>query len=123
MSKKKDPQVDEFIENKDEGSEILSTLREVILKTELDETVKWGMPTYTINNKNVVGLASFKSYTGMWFHQGVFLEDPENVLHNAQKGKTKALRQWRFQSVDEIDISLVKQYVEEAIQNQKKVKS
>jgi uncharacterized protein YdeI (YjbR/CyaY-like superfamily) len=43
----------------------------------------------------VVGIGSFKSYFGLWFHQGALLSDDENVLINAQEGKTKALRQWR----------------------------
>ncbi len=55
----------------------------------------------------------------MWFYQGVFLNDNAKVLINAQEGTTKALRQWRFTSVDEIDDQLVLQYVGEAIQNAK----
>lgn len=122
MAETRNEKVSSYIEKQESGKEILRMLREILLSTELDETVKWGMPTYTIDNKNIVGLGSFKSYTGLWFHQGVFLNDPEDVLVNAQKGKTKALRQWRFQSADEIDKSLVKQYIEEAIENQKKGK-
>ena len=43
---------------------------------------------------------------------------------NAQTGKTKALRQWRFNSVKEIesDLKTIKQYLEEAILNQKQGK-
>ncbi len=41
------------------------------------------------------------------------------MLINAQEGKTRAMRQWRFGSVDEIDKKLVLEYVQEAIQNQK----
>lgn len=111
--------VDEFIEAQDEWQDGLKILREIVLDTELEEKVKWGAPCYTLNNKNVVGLGSFKSYFGLWFHQGVFMDDPKGVLINAQEGKTKALRQWRFSSVDEVDRDLVSAYVLEAIQNQK----
>lgn len=114
--------VDEYILNAPNGREILILLRELLRSTELTETVKWGAPVYTINDKNVIGLGSFKSYAGMWFYQGVFLKDEAGVLINAQEGTTKALRQWRFSSVDEIDDKLVLQYVLEAIQNQKEGK-
>jgi len=93
-----------------------------LLTTEIREKVKWGGPIYTINEKNVVGLGSFKSYAGLWFHQGVFLKDEAGILINASEGVTKALRQWRFTSVDEIDDQLVLKYINEAIQNQKEGK-
>ena len=63
---------------------------------------------------------AFKSWTGLWFYQGVFLEDPERVLINAQEGTTKALRQWRFFSAEEIrkHQPAILAYLEEAIRNQ-----
>ena len=114
--------VDEFIEAQVQWREALQLLRNMLLETELEEKIKWGFPCYTWQNKNVVGLGSFKSYCGLWFFQGVFLEDPQGVLVNAQEGKTKGMRQWRFSSLSEIDRDLVKAYVEEAIQNQKEGK-
>ena len=41
--------------------EELAILRGIIQKTELIETNKWGGEVYTINNKNVLGLAGFKN--------------------------------------------------------------
>ena len=73
----------------------LTKLRDILLSTELTETVKWGSPTYTLEGKNVISLAAFKNHCGLWFHQGVFLKDAGKKLVNAQDGKTKALRQWR----------------------------
>lgn len=94
-------------------------LRKILLSTELEEELKWGMPVYTLNKKNVAGIGSFKEYFGIWFYQGVFLKDPADVLINAQKGTTKGLRQWRFRSLDEIDETLIRSYIMEAIENQK----
>ena len=94
----------------------VTLLREIILCTGLDEGIKWGVPIYMHEGNNVVGISAFKSYVGMWFHQGVFLSDPKKVLINAQEGKTKALRQWRFQSKEEIKPALIKKYIKEAIQ-------
>jgi len=114
--------VDEYILNVAEGREILIVLRGLVGLTELTETVKWGIPVYTINDKNVLGIAAFKSYVGLWFYNGSFLKDEAGVLINASEGVTKALRQWRFTSVDEIDDTLVLKYLHEAIENQKEGK-
>ena len=76
-------------------------------------------PVYTVDNKNVAGLGAFKSYVCIWFFQGVFLRDEQKVLINAQEGTTKALRQWRFQAVSEMDADLILKYVLEAVENSK----
>ena len=93
----------------------LRQLRKILNSTKLEETVKWGGPCYTFNGKHVVGMGAFKSYVGLWFFQGALLEDEAGVLVNAQEGKTKALRQWRFQDSKEIKSRLIKSYVTEAI--------
>ncbi|MCB1023107.1 MAG: YdeI/OmpD-associated family protein [Acidobacteria bacterium] len=111
--------VDEFIDSETLWKKELSALRKILNKTELVETVKWGHPAYTINGKNVVGIGSFKSYFGIWFFQGVFLKDKSKKLINAQEGRTKGMRQWRMTSAKEIDETLLIEYLEEAIQNQK----
>lgn len=113
--------VEEYITKKGKWKGALTKLREIILSTPLEETIKWGMPVYTLNGKNVVGIGAFKSFVGIWFFQGALLKDEKNKLINAQEGITKALRQWRFTSEEEIerDREIIRQYVEEAINNQK----
>ncbi|MBN4062412.1 MAG: hypothetical protein COA57_15800 [Flavobacteriales bacterium] len=112
--------VEEYISNNRKWQKALTLLQEIILSTKLEETVKWGGPVYTFENKNVVGIAGFKSYVGMWFFQGVLLKDEHKKLINAQEGVTKALRQWRFSSAEEIhkEIEIIKEYLIEAISNQ-----
>jgi uncharacterized protein YdeI (YjbR/CyaY-like superfamily) len=110
--------VDDYIAGA-QWQDALVKLREILLATELEETVKWGSPVYALNGKNIVGLGSFKAYAGLWFFQGSFLKDEKKKLINAQEGKTKGLRQWRFSSTEEIDADLVKAYIFEAIENQK----
>lgn len=96
--------------------EEVTLLRELALSCGLEEGIKWGIPVYMYEGKNVLGLGAFKSYVGIWFYQGVFLKDPNKVLINAQEGKTKALRQWRFTSADEIKPALIRKYMKEAMQ-------
>ena len=112
--------VESYISKKSRWQKELNLLRELLSSTEMEETVKWGAPCYTVDGKNVVGLAAFKQFVSLWFHQGVFLEDKRKVLINASEGTTRGLRQWRFSSIDDIDKKLVSSYVAEAIENQKK---
>lgn len=49
----------------------------------------------------------------------MFLKGEHDLLTNAQEGKTKALRQMRFNDASEINQDLVLAYVNEAIANQK----
>jgi uncharacterized protein YdeI (YjbR/CyaY-like superfamily) len=100
-------------------AEELGLLREIVQKTELVETNKWGGEVYTINNKNVLGIGGFKNYFVIWFWNGVFLKDEAQVLVNANEGVTKGLRQWRFTSASEINEKLILQYINEAIANEK----
>jgi len=116
---KKISSVEDYIEFNETFSEALTLLRELFLSTELTETVKWNAPVYTINTKNVIGLGAFKNHFGIWFFNGIFLKDEHNVLSNAQEGKTKALRQMKFSSINDIDKNIVLKYVKEAIENQK----
>ena len=119
---KKVNNVGEYIEKHPEWATELNFLRGLVTETELEETIKWGAPVYTLNGKNVVGLGAFKTYVGLWFFQGALLSDPKGLLINAQEGTTKALRQMRFQKLEEIHADTVSAYIHEAIQNQKQGK-
>lgn len=111
--------VEEYIEEHPDYGEALELLRDIMLSTELEETVKWSFPVYALKNKNVVSLGAFKNHFGIWFFNGVFLKDEHNLLTNAQDGKTKAMRQLKFESIKDIDKHIVLAYVKEAIENQK----
>jgi len=111
--------IESYFKNQKLWKDELLELRAVLSVSGLEETLKWGTPVYTFKGKNVVGIGSFKSYFGLWFFQGALLKDADNVLINAQEGKTKALRQWRFLNSKEMNASLIKEYINEAIKNQR----
>jgi uncharacterized protein YdeI (YjbR/CyaY-like superfamily) len=110
-------------ENKWDSSHLwpeeLDTLKAIVNKTPLVETIKWGAPVYTYNGKNVLGVMGFKNFFTLWFYKGFFLKDEAGVLVNANEEKTKSLRQWRFTSKDEINEKLILQYIHEAIEVEK----
>jgi len=99
----------------------IDLLQSIVNKTPLVETTKWGGIVYTYNNKNVLGIGGFKSYFGLWFFNGVFLKDDLKVLVSGNE-TTKAQRQWRFHSAEEINEKKVLEYIMEAIALEKQGK-
>ena len=88
--------VDQYIEMNTEWAAVLRKLRKILDDAGLQESIKWGGPCYTLDDANLVGMSAFAEHVALWFYQGVFLKDADQVLVNAGEGKTKALRQWRF---------------------------
>lgn len=107
--------VDQYINRLELWKPEITRLREILIATGLQETIKWGAPCYTHQGKNVVGVGGFKSYFGLWFFQGALLSDKHKLLINAQEGRTKALRQWRMQTMKEIQPAKIRAYVGEAV--------
>jgi len=115
--------IDDYLARHNRWSDSLTTLRRILRSTDLEETIKWGMPTYTLNGKNVLILAAFKNHAALWFVNGASLKDPAGKLVNAQEGKTKSQRQWRFGQGEDIDETLVRRYVIDAIAIQRAASS
>lgn len=92
-------------------------LREIVLSTGLEESIKWGGPCYTYAGQNVVSIESFKSYFGLWFFQGALLEDRAGYFMPPGENKQRAIRQWRFNSIGEILNAPVREYILESVEN------
>lgn len=112
--------IEKYYSEEHQFKEAIGILRGLALKTNMEETFKWMFPTYMINGKNVIAICKFKNHFGIWFFNGVFLGDPNNVLENAQEGKTLAMRHWKFYAENEVDKTIVLSYINEAIDNEKK---
>src|SRR5882762_8992415 len=72
---KQDPRVDGFIEKSAEFARpILKRLRALVHAAcpEVEETIKWGMPSFTLDGKILCGMAAFKAHAtfGFW-HRGM----------------------------------------------------
>lgn len=111
--------IESFINKHNIWREELNYLRSLLHATELEESIKWGMPSYRCNGKNVIGIGAFKNHIGIWFHQGALLSDPNNILINAQKGKTTAMRSIKITKELPINKSILIPYITEAIRNAK----
>uniref|UniRef100_UPI00404709EF YdeI/OmpD-associated family protein n=1 Tax=Algoriphagus sp. TaxID=1872435 RepID=UPI00404709EF len=98
-------------------TDILEFLRQLLLETELQEERKWGMPTYTLNGKNVVILGVFKESCVLSFLKGGLLEDPYQILErpgpNSQEGRF--IRFTLLSRAQEIE-DKIKEYILQAIE-------
>ena len=115
-----DHKIQAYIDEHKKFKDILVELRRIVNNEAFEETLKWGIPTYIYDQKNLVGIGAFKNHVGLWFFQGALLKDKAGILHNAQEGKTKAMRQIHFKRLDEIDETTLKTYLQETIENQNK---
>jgi uncharacterized protein YdeI (YjbR/CyaY-like superfamily) len=106
---------DDFFQYNTLWTQELFTLREILLESGLEETSKWGIPVYTYKSKNVVGLAAFKAYFGIWYFQGALLQDSSQLLISANEGNTKAQRQLRMNSKNQINRKIILAYIKESI--------
>lgn len=111
------PKADFFFEKADKWQKEFEQLRKLIDSCGLNEEVKWGVPCYTFEDRNIVLIHGFKEYCAMLFHKGALLSDPEGILIQ-QTANVQAARQIRFTSLKEIRelAPVLKQYVYEAIE-------
>ncbi len=114
------PKINEFFEDLSKWKDELTVLRTFVLDCLLNEEVKWGVPCFTHNEKNIVLIHGFKDYFAVLFMKGALLLDSENILiqqtENVQSG-----RQIRFSSMKELidQEATIKAYILEAIEVEK----
>lgn len=100
----------------EQWNEMDAKMSTLLQKTSLKKTFKWGTDVYTYLGINIVAWRGFKHFFSVWFYQGVFLKDPLGVLVSASEGKTKALRQWRFESGQNVDYDAIAAYIQESLE-------
>lgn len=98
----------------------LHKLRIIILECGLREEFKWGVPCYTVGNKNALLLHGFKEYCAIMFFKGALLKDVSGILVQQTKN-VQAARQIRFTNVKEIAKleTVLKKYIYEAVEIEK----
>jgi uncharacterized protein YdeI (YjbR/CyaY-like superfamily) len=110
------PKVDGFVKRSEKWREEFQKLRSIILDCGLTEELKWGVPCYTFQKKNIVLIHGFKEYCAILFVKGALLMDTKRVLIT-QTEHTQAARQIRFTGVaDIVKIeSVLKAHIKEAV--------
>lgn len=114
------PKVDFFFDKAKKWRKEYEELRKIILDCGLVEELKWGVPCYTFQKKNIVLIHGFKEYCAILFPKGALLKDARDILIQ-QTENVQAARQVRFTSLKEI-IKLepvLKAYIYEAVEVEK----
>jgi Uncharacterized protein conserved in bacteria len=114
------PKVDFYFEENEQWQKEIRKLRSIILDCGLTETLKWGCPCYTYQNKNVVLIHVFKEYCAILFFKGALLSDTHGLLIQ-QSENVQAARQLRFTNLKQVNSqeAIIKAYVYEAIEVEK----
>jgi uncharacterized protein YdeI (YjbR/CyaY-like superfamily) len=114
------PKVDFYFDKAKKFQEEIEKLREIVLGCGLEEELKWGVPCYAFEDKNIVLIHMFKEYCALLFFKGSLLKDTKGILVQ-QTANVQAGRQIRFSNISEI-LKLrttVKAYIHEAIEVEK----
>ena len=114
------PKVDFFFSKAKKWQEEFEKLRMIILDCGLTEELKWGVPCYTFEKRNLVLMHGFKEYCAVLFFKGALLKDAKGILIQQTKN-VQAARQIRFTNVREIVKlkPILKAYIHEAIEVEK----
>jgi len=72
--------VDAYLGKTEKWRDEFVALRKIILASGLDEELKWGVPCYSLDGKNIVLIHGFKEYCAVLFFKGALLKDPQGIL-------------------------------------------
>ncbi len=112
--------VDAFLKNTTKWLPEIELMRSILLDCGLDESIKWGKPCYSFQNKNLIIIQPFKEYCAFGFFNGALINDTNNILvkpgQNTQEG-----RQIRFTTEKDIKKMevVLKKYIYESIEVEK----
>lgn len=114
------PKVDAYLDSVQKWQEELVQLRNIVLDCQLTEELKWGVPCYVFQKKNIVLIHAFKEYCALLFFNGALLKDDHHLLIR-QSENVQAGRQIRFTDINQIleKESLLKAYIFEAMEAEK----
>lgn len=114
------PKVDAFISRAKNWQVETEQLRMMALDCQLTEELKWGKPSYSYQNSNIVLIQGFKDYCALLFFKGALLQDAKGLLFRMGEN-TQAARQLRFTDVKDIKKiePIIKAYIFEAIEVEK----
>ncbi|MFI5171509.1 MAG: YdeI family protein [Chitinophagales bacterium] len=111
------PKVDWYFTKAKQWKKEIEKLRVIILDCDLVEELKWGVPSYSFEKKNIVLIHTFKDYCAVLFFKGALLKDKKGILVQ-QTENVQSARQIRFTSLQEITKleKTLKSYIYEAVE-------
>jgi uncharacterized protein YdeI (YjbR/CyaY-like superfamily) len=114
------PKVDVYLTQARKWRKEIEKLRKIVLGCGLTEELKWRIPCYTFEGKNVVAINGLKDHCALQFFKGSLLKDAKELL--LRPGENSQSTRWlKFASVQEIAAiePILKAYLDEAIEVEK----
>jgi uncharacterized protein YdeI (YjbR/CyaY-like superfamily) len=114
------PKVDGYVRKSKQWQDELQQLRRILLDCHLTEEVKWRVPCYTFEGRNIVITGRFKDHCVLSFAKGALLKDAGGILSKPGEN-TQSARVIRFIHIQQIieKEPLLKAYIQEAIEVEK----
>ena len=110
-------EVEQYLSNLDDNRKaMLETVRKLILKTvpDVQETMKYRMPTYELNGNVVCSLASQKNYVSLYMDTSLVKKYSAELKH-LKPGKSCI----RFRKIDSLPLDTVEKILKETVESQK----
>lgn len=111
-----DEKVQKFLEDLEAAKlgefEIVQKVREIVAAKcpDVKERMMYGGIMFT-DREDFGGVYAYAHHVSMEFSRGALFDDPENLLEGGGKNR----RHLKFGSVDEVDESIVKGFLEQAV--------
>ena len=103
-----------FAEQPPEKRALLDKLRALVDKEVpgASATIKWGVPIYQVNGRNVCSLAAFKEHVGInFFASPDVLVDPDKKL----EGGGKSMRMLKVRTAKDIDSVTIRRWLKASV--------
>ncbi|HJW48567.1 MAG TPA: DUF1801 domain-containing protein [Candidatus Limnocylindria bacterium] len=103
-----------FAQQPPEKRALLEKLRGLVAKgvPDADASIKWGVPFYQRNGKNVCSLAAFKEHVGInFFASPAVLADPGKKL----EGEGKSMRMLKVRRPEDIDSASILRWLKATV--------
>lgn len=110
-------EVENYFRDLDRWGVELARLREIVMRSALEETLKWGVPCYMKDGKNICLLGKFNEFVSVSFFKGALLK--KNVDKLVRPGSnSNHVKLLKFHSIDEINKAeqIIIECIEEAFE-------
>jgi len=104
--------VDLYIKSvEDELRPLVKKLRETIksVSPELEEDIKWSVPTYSLN-KNICSIMAHKKHVNIQVFRGAHIKDAELLI-----GTGKDMRHIKYENLSDLKVSVLKKIIKQAV--------
>ena len=76
----------------------------------IKEEIKWGMPCYNFEGRNICYFCITKNHVGLGFYEGKYLTDRFHLF----EGEGKTLRHTKFKTNNDLRKQVITQWIREA---------